>query len=77
MRRKTAHHKYSWFPEPPLDIDAPYRLGNYAFEDVSTKIAWENLRTYKKNGFKNLFFEFEETNRGFHPSCCKLVADTF
>jgi hypothetical protein len=38
-----------------------------------TKKAWEKLRTYDENGFKNQFFEFEETNRGFHPSACKLV----
>jgi hypothetical protein len=41
----------------------------------NTKAAWENLRKYKKNGFTNRFFEFEETNRGFHPSACKLIAD--
>ena len=43
---------------------------------AATKIAWEKLRTYKNNGFTNLFFEFEETKRALHPSCCKLVADT-
>lgn len=40
-----------------------------------TKAAWENLRKYKKTGFTNCFFEFEETNRGFHPVACKLIAD--
>lgn len=39
-----------------------------------TKQAWEGLRRYNKNGFRNVFFEFEETNRGFHPSACKIIA---
>ncbi len=41
----------------------------------NTKLGWESLRKYKQNGFSNRFFEFEETNRGFHPSACKLIAD--
>ena len=38
-----------------------------------TRIAWEKLRTFDAHGFKNQFFEMEETQRGFHPSACKLV----
>lgn len=41
-----------------------------------TKKAWEKLRTYDAHGFRNRFFEFEETNRGYHPSACKLVCNT-
>jgi hypothetical protein len=52
----------------------PLRADNSSGWEV-TKIAWEKLRTYKKNGFKNVFFEFDENRRGFQPSCCKLVAD--
>ena len=41
-----------------------------------TKKAWERLRTYNENGFRNVFFELEETNRGYHPSACKLVSSS-
>lgn len=40
----------------------------------ATKEAWEKLRTYDENGFRNQFFEIEESGRAFHPSACKLVA---
>jgi hypothetical protein len=41
-----------------------------------TEKAWELLRTFDAYGFKNVFFEFEETNRGLHPSACKLVRNS-
>jgi hypothetical protein len=56
------------FNPPPLRADD--RQG----WDATTE-AWEKLRRYKRNGFSNVFFEFEETNRGYHPSACKLIFD--
>jgi len=56
------------FNPPPLRAEEADDWDN-------TKLAWEDLRKYKQNGFTNSFFEFEETKRGFHPSACKLIAD--
>ncbi len=52
----------------------PLRAGDDRGWDA-TKEAWERLRSYKKDGFSNVYFEFESTNRGFHPSACKLIYD--
>ena len=52
-------------PPPRKSVDG------HSWEE--TKEAWEKLRTYNANGFRNAFFEFHETNRGYHPSACKLV----
>lgn len=39
-----------------------------------SRAAWEKLRTYDANGFRNVMFEMEETGRGLHPTACKLIA---
>ncbi len=56
------------FNPPPLSPD----------EDTgwdATVAAWEELRAYKAHGFTNVYFEFESTRRGYHPSACKLIYD--
>ena len=33
---------------------------------------WEALRTYNRNGFRNIVFEIEHSRRGYHPTACRL-----
>lgn len=43
MKKLTASQKSAWLPPPPVDLERPYALGNYAFQDVSTAIARKYL----------------------------------
>ncbi|MEM6408261.1 MAG: class I SAM-dependent methyltransferase [Pseudomonadota bacterium] len=39
-----------------------------------SRAAWEALRLYDENGFRNAFFELETSGIGLHPTAVKLVA---
>ena len=56
-----------------IGFNPPPRLAGEDSGWDETKAAWEKLRIYDANGFKNVFYEFHETNRGLHPSACKLI----
>jgi hypothetical protein len=62
MIKRKADHKYAWLPAPPLDINEPYKLGNYAQSDVSGAIAKKYL---------DRAANIKEVGRGFARICLK------